>query len=311
VKDPRLNATTSTNIDYLQKLLSNRHEPVTIYKFGHELGNVDKNRTAKRLNSADCTTKSAAHYSYESSQTQQKATRILSISESSRKDSVSSPAASGPTTKSGHLTNLSKNNNNIKLASSRVKSEDETDNLFVTEPDSDSSTGSLIKQQRSLKVQHSSSRLSISSIKEECVLSTSDAENVLPGSALASPTAIANQAASMTNRSLEERIKMLDEMMDKQQKNKLDGPGSGASGASTTSSKLAANSHVSSLTNLSTAGKANKLSKLFDLDEQRLQSAAIIHVSRRRRRLLYSPQFFILNKTKPFFCIGYGKGQST
>lgn len=277
MKDPRLNASTSSNQDYLQKLMANsRHEPLTaIHKFG-ELPN-DRAR-AKRLGSTDQAANarqlaaSSNSPSVQSHSQHTKAMRILSISES---------AATAPVKPGSHLAGLSKSS--LKQAT-RVKSETDsadTDNLFVE--DSDSSTGSLTSHKRSLKVQPSSSRLSISSIKEESVLSNSDAENVLPGSAVASPTAAATTpqqqglvtTANSAVKSLEERIKMLDEMMDKQQKNKL-----GSESEKPVSTKLASASHLaSSYAASSTAGKANKLSKLFDLDEQRLQSAAIIHVS--------------------------------
>ena len=68
---------------------------------------------------------------------------------------------------------------------------------------------------------------------------------------------------------------MLDEMMDKQQRSKLDvTAAAGKLGGSSAAAVHAAASLASS-----GASKTNKLSKLFDLDEQRLQSAAIIHVS--------------------------------
>lgn len=279
VKDPRLNPGTSSNHDYLQKLTANsRHEPLTaIHRFGEPSN--DKAR-AKRLNSTDQAkqlTASSNSPGVQSSSQHTKAMRLLSISESA------AAASTAPVKAGNHLASLSKNSH--KLAT-RVKSEtdspDTADNLFVE--DSDSSTGSLTSHKRSLKVQPSSSRLSISSIKQECVLSSCEAEKVLPGSVAASPTAAATPQqqglATATNsavKSLEERIKMLDEMMDKQQKNKLGGESEKQ--VSTKLASASASHLASSFATSSTAGKANKLSKLFDLDEQRLQSAAIIHVS--------------------------------
>lgn len=119
--------------------------------------------------------------------------------------------------------------------------------------DSDSSTSSHVRRS-SIK-----NRVSINSIKEEPV-SNSDAENTLP------PT---SKIALSDRRSLEERIKMLDEMMDKQQKHKLDNVVPTKITTPVISSSLAALASPAAV-------PKPKLSKIFDLDEQRLHSASLI-----------------------------------
>ena len=94
VRDPRLNH-QATNVEYLQKLLAQCHEPLTaLCKFG----DIDKARSKQRLNSADTRPVHSPSIKSEvvAAGGSHKAMRILSLSESaSRKDS------SGPLTRDG------------------------------------------------------------------------------------------------------------------------------------------------------------------------------------------------------------------
>ncbi len=244
LKDPRMKVqndsfSTPDNSSYLNNILvrlrGNSKSEITLImpRFGSASSDSDGLNNKKSIKPGVTAPKSQETtvnklLTTDSSLENLKSQRILSISESGSRTAVSK--------------------NSLKQ---KAKSEDEIDNLFVE--DSDSSSNCINANQLRVSQVKVAPSLSKSSLKEEAVVATSlsnassDNENTIP---------------------LEERIKMLDEMIN-QSKNKKDN-------TTTPVGKLSS----TSMTNVSSQVLGNKqptkLSRIFDLDEKRLHSASLI-----------------------------------
>ncbi len=242
LKDPRMRHQSDSfsppdNSSYLVNILArlrgNSKSEITLImpKFSSSSSDTD-NKKSSKSSTASRTKETVNKVTTSSSLEALKSQRIHSISESGK----------------GGATNLPSKN----LGKQGPKSEDENDNLFVE--DSDSSSNCSYANQQHQRASHlkSAPRLSISSMKEETTAgaASSDSENTMP---------------------LEERIKMLDEMIN-QSKNKKD-----TTTAPVAAQKLAsASMATATCSSLAASKQPTKLSKIFDLDEQRLHSASLI-----------------------------------
>ena len=161
---------------------------------------------------------------------------------------------------SSQLSKSSKNNVSSKTKPPKSKSIDDKTEEAATATDEGSDS--------KLKPSLVSPRTRVSSIKEIGSELNSNSNSDIESAPVPSSCSSPSVSAVSDRRSLEERIKMLDEMMDKQKNKQTSEP---VAPGKTFGSLTAA---LTALNATQPAMKQTKLSKIFDLDEQRLQSAA-------------------------------------